>query len=107
MIDPDSLLNVYRQLILLRQQKSALTLGNFRFIEPSPKDTLIYVRSTSDQTIMVVLNFSSSKREVKIDQFGKRKWSKLFSTLAGVPNPINDSSQTLQGDEALILQLEG
>ena len=106
-IDPDSLLNVYRQLILLRQQKSALTLGDFRFIEPSPKDTLIYVRSTSDLTIMVVLNFSSSKREVKIDQFGKRKWSKLFSSLAGVPNPINDRSLTLQGDEALILQLEG
>lgn len=58
--DPDSMLQLYRDLLQLRRQAAALTSPHVRMHEASDENVLIFERTTGDgsETLTVALNFS-------------------------------------------------
>ncbi|EMI47032.1 alpha-amylase family glycosyl hydrolase [Rhodopirellula sp. SWK7] len=55
--DSQSLLSLYRSLLLLRRKHTPLTIGNFAFID-SARSVLAFVRQHDDQRLLVTLNLS-------------------------------------------------
>jgi len=64
---PDSILNVYRELIKLRRNYPGLVDGKLRVIK-APVDVLAIERVIPEETIGVFMNFSS--REMHLEPFG-------------------------------------
>lgn len=56
--DPNSLLNLYRRLIHLQTENSALARGSFTQIKTSDSKVGAFLRQTDNETVLVVLNFS-------------------------------------------------
>lgn len=60
--DPNSLLNHYRALIHLRNEHAALRVGSFIPVFSSAKEIYSYIRRSTDETVLVVINLS--KKEI-------------------------------------------
>lgn len=78
--DPNSILNHYRALIHLRNEHSALRVGAFIPVASSAKELYSYVRRSSDETVLVVINLS--KKEIT-DYGLSLEQSDMSGTLAG------------------------
>ena len=59
--DKESLLNVFKKLILLRKSSPAMHSGTIEMINTGNKNILAYVRSFEDEQLLVLINFSKSK----------------------------------------------
>ena len=104
--DPGSMLNFTRDLIKLRREKPALHHGTFTLLTEQPKDSLAYLRETSEQKILVALNFRNRQTPVGAKHASPlqgTKWNLLFSTF-GVTTPENTASLQLNPYEVLILE---
>lgn len=69
--DKKSLLNFYKQVIKLRQDKtfkSTLVYGTYELIEKANEDVYAYVR-ISDQTILVVCNFFDKETSINLSDY--------------------------------------
>ena len=58
MDDPDSLFNVYRDLIQLRNQHEALRVGDWTLVEPNSSRLYTFLRQTENETILVMINMN-------------------------------------------------
>jgi alpha-glucosidase len=58
---PDSILNFYRHLIKIRKQTSALVEGEYIPVHESSQAYLAFLRTTENQKVLVVLNFSQER----------------------------------------------
>ena len=58
----DSVHNVYKNLIELRNKKPVLQYGEIQFIKLKQKGILCYERTLENQKILIVLNFTSRKK---------------------------------------------
>jgi len=77
--DPDSLLNFTRKLIALRKEYPALRRGEFVPLTAKPRDALVYLRQTSEQTVLVALNFSNrAVREPMPPEVTSQHWRPLL-----------------------------
>jgi len=65
--DPESILNFYKHLLSLRHKEKALLYGDYLALNPDDPNVLSYLRRYRDETILVVLNFSSSPQTVTFD----------------------------------------
>jgi maltose alpha-D-glucosyltransferase / alpha-amylase len=65
--DPHSLLNWMRRLLLLRRNHQAFGRGALRFIYPSNRRILAYLREYQDNTILCVANLSRTPQAVELD----------------------------------------
>ena len=103
--DPGSVLSAYRRLIWLRRAHPALQVGEYRRIVSTSSDVLAYVRSTSEETLLVAVNFGRGPGGVRLGQHpGAGGWSPIFGTHAPVPDPHPDGSRLdLRPFEAVIL----
>lgn len=63
-IRKDSLLSTYKNLISIRERYPALLRGSFSRIKSAPK-IFAYIRSYKDQSILVLLNSSKQKKEIR------------------------------------------
>jgi alpha-glucosidase len=81
--DPTSLLNFYKQLIRVRKQSPALLAGEYRPLHEKARSYLAFLRETSAQTVLVVLNYSNKSRELAFEVNGKQTARPLFSTISG------------------------
>lgn len=64
--DQGSLLNVYRRLIQLRRQSSALRIGSYLSHPASTSTVLAYRRESDDETMTVALNFGEEEAVVSL-----------------------------------------
>jgi alpha-glucosidase len=64
--DPESMLNMYRHLIHLREQSPAFTVGDYRSLKVDNPYVYAYVRETELQRMLVVLNFDSEPAQVTL-----------------------------------------
>lgn len=64
--DPGSLLNWLRSLIALRKQHPVFGLGDFELTETGDRAVLGYVRSGSQQTVLVLANFADEPRTIQL-----------------------------------------
>jgi len=65
--DPNSVLNFYRRLLLLRKEDSALREGKYIALNVSDPNIMSYLRQYEDNTVLVVLNMSATKQEPSFD----------------------------------------
>jgi alpha-glucosidase len=78
--NPDSILNLTRDLITLRKEIPALRQGDFTPLN-SPHGTMAYLREKEGQTVLVKMNFT--RRRVRTQGLEGR-WTRLFATAEGV-----------------------
>jgi alpha-glucosidase len=65
--DPDSVLQFYRQLLKLRHTDRALLDGGYVALNPDDTHVLSYLRRYKDETLVVVLNMSGERQQVRLD----------------------------------------
>ena len=94
--DPNSLLELYRQLLRLRREHPALSVGTFELLE-SADETLVYRREHASGKLVVALNLGSETRPCG---FPERIRRVLASTL-----DAGGFSAELRPNEGLILEL--
>jgi glycosidase len=76
--ESDSLLNIVRALLKLRQQERCLQEGSLELLDGLPKGVLGYARSLEDKKIYALLNFEDREKEFQVKNSGK-----LFNLCAG------------------------
>ncbi len=65
--DPESLLNLYKKLIRLRQANSALAKGDYTPIDASDKSVYAFARAEGDSALLVIANLSDkSVRDCRV-----------------------------------------
>jgi alpha-glucosidase len=79
--DPNSILNYYRQLLVLRHTNKALADGNYIALNESDPSVLSYARSHNGQNVLVVLNMSGVPQKVSLDLASKGVHAKSAKTL--------------------------
>ena len=57
--DPDSVWHYYRDLIALRGEEDVLVYGEYDLLSPAHDEIWAYTRTLGEETVLVVLNFSS------------------------------------------------
>lgn len=104
--DPGSLLNCYRQLLKLRQSTPALMLGEYQALHSHSVDYLAFLRSdhSSQQTCLVVLNFSSEQQTI-IFELDEKQPQILFSSAGRDDQLLNLEWLCLEPFEVLIVEL--
>ncbi len=64
---PTSMLNWLRRMIIVRKSHRALGRGTLRFLYPSNRKVLAYLRELGDETILCVVNVSNAPQAVELD----------------------------------------
>ncbi|MCX8029838.1 MAG: alpha-amylase family glycosyl hydrolase [Brevinematales bacterium] len=65
--DANSLLNLYKKLVNIRRYFPSLRRGTFKLLSTTDNQVMSYIRIGTNESIMVVANFSSSPKNVKVD----------------------------------------
>ncbi|MGZ4788493.1 MAG: glycoside hydrolase family 13 protein [Terriglobales bacterium] len=65
--DPNSILNWYHNIIVLRKSNRALLDGNYVALNENDPNVLTYLRSYKGENVVVALNMSGSPQKVKFD----------------------------------------
>ncbi len=103
--DPDALLGLYRRLIRLRKQEPALHQGCYVPI-PAEGGVIAYLRVHADDRLLIVLNLSGEPATFTTD----RLWPAgeiVLGTNRRRESGRVDGSVRLDGNEAVIVRLEG
>jgi alpha-glucosidase len=95
---PDSILNLYRALIALRQTHHALSRGAFRMLAVTDA-TIVFERSWRDERFLVALNLSGDAQPLPASLAGAEI---VLSTAMDRTGPIE--SAPLRGHEGLVLR---
>jgi alpha-glucosidase len=67
MVDKDSVLNWYRQLIRLRRTEPALMEGDYQTVAAKGTNVLAYLRQSSDSKVLVVINMEPTAQTVSFN----------------------------------------
>jgi alpha-glucosidase len=65
MVDPESMLWLYRRLIELRRREAALTVGAYRLLEVTDQ-TLVFERRLGERSLAVALNFTAAPQRASL-----------------------------------------
>jgi alpha-glucosidase len=104
---PDSLLNFYKKLIRIRKQNPALQSGMYLPLTYDPRRLLAYIRQTSDQVVIVALNFNRRKAGLVLSSSLLRNdWNLLISTHRDQLPVVENRIIKLEGYEVLILSCQ-
>ncbi len=98
MKDPNSVLSVYRQLLVMRHTEPALVNGNYTALNENDPNVLSYLREDKYEAILVMLNMSNTPQKVKLNLapqgFASAKLSVLLST--SQPPAAAGTAETLE-----------
>ncbi|MEK6754458.1 MAG: alpha-glucosidase [Chloroflexota bacterium] len=81
--NPSSLLNYYKHLLRIRKESPALKEGEYIPLQNTAGDYFAFLRQSSGQTVLVVLNFSENSLEMDFTQekeFKNTKMKSIFSS---------------------------
>jgi alpha-glucosidase len=98
--NPHSILSMYRQLIALRRHYPALNRGSLQDVQVH-QDVLTYRRKLDLEEILVVLNFSSAERSVRLPNSSKL----LFTTAFPRQTKVEARDLSLGPDEGAIFSV--
>lgn len=101
--DPHSLLTLTRRLIELRRTRLAFTTGSYCAIEGVPDGCFVYLRQSSNQRYLIILNFSGNEQTLKLPELGKGRI--VLSTYLDCEEPIDLAFLRLRGDEGFVIEL--
>jgi alpha-glucosidase len=83
--DPASLLTFYRRLLRVRKATPALVEGDYRSVHETAQEVLAFLRSTSEQKVLVLLNFSEKQLSLDFSDLGVKSTRVIFSTAGQAP----------------------
>jgi len=102
--DPESFLNLYRNLIQIRQASPALTHGSLELLD-SDSHVIVYRRRAEEQDIVVAINFSGEPHEIRPP--GSRSLSLLVNSFLDRQTGFGpDGGVRLRPNEAIVLETE-
>jgi glycosidase len=101
MQDKNSLLNHYKNLIVVRNDSDALKYGNFEPLEVNSSNVFAFKRTLNDKSVYVYVNLGSEEVKEKIDI---NKAKVLYSNKSEDKNLSFKGEISLKGDEILILE---
>jgi alpha-glucosidase len=78
--DPASLLTFYRRLLRVRKATPALVEGDYRTVHETAQEVLAFLRSTSEQKVLVLLNFSEKQLSLDFSDLGVKSARMIFTT---------------------------
>jgi alpha-glucosidase len=78
--DPASLLTFYQRMLQVRQTTPALLEGDYQPVKEASKDVLSFLRSTPDQKVLVLLNFSENQCPLELSELGNPSAHVIFSS---------------------------
>jgi glycosidase len=103
---PDSLLNLYRQLLALRKSSLSLQTGDYLPLDTVPGDCFAYRRRLAGYPAMLVaLNFSSD--DIRLNLPDLKAGRLILSTYMDRSEQINLGELTLRGVEGVLIELPG
>jgi alpha-glucosidase len=77
---PISLLAFYHRLLRIRKNTPALVEGDYQPLHTSAKDYLAFLRHVENQTVLVVLNFSETRHQLRFSRLGYKSAQLIFSS---------------------------
>ena len=83
---PSSLLNWVREVLRVRKQHPALWMGKLRFVNPSNRRVMAFVRSSAEETLLCVCNLARGAQPAELDLSEWQGWTPL-ELFAGTPFP--------------------
>ena len=99
--DPDSLLNLYRELLAMRRASPALSLGDY--LEVAAADgVLAYERRRAGERMLVALNLTSEPRRVALPE--DADWTPVLATTGSVASSPMRGSLALAPDQGVVLR---
>ena len=98
--DPSSLLNWMRNMIALRKLFQVFGRGSLRFLDPSNRKILAYIRQYQDETVLCVANLSRFAQPVQLDLSGMEGMTPV-EMLGYVEFPANHQGPVLADARAL------
>jgi oligo-1,6-glucosidase len=97
--DKKSTLNYFKKLVSLRKQDKTLVYGDYKLLDPENKFTYSYLRTSSDETLFIALNFSDKDQPIYKD-INLRKASLLIGNY-----PDQKNKNVLRPYEAVVYKL--
>jgi alpha-glucosidase len=102
--DPQSILNLYRQLIAYRKTSPALLAGVLKVLESVPPDCLVFLRQEGKQQVLVALNFAGHPCGIPLGEYGTGKI--ILNTRLDRQGPVDLSNLDLGANEGVIVELD-
>ena len=100
--DPDSIFAYYQKLIRLRKDNPAILDGLLNMLLPEHESIVMYLRSCTRQTLLVVANFSDDAVALPVpEEIQRHKWCPI---LQNYPNTAPLETKQLQPWEAVIYE---
>jgi alpha-glucosidase len=99
LVDPTSILSLYRRLLAYRKATPALQWGSYQAVDGVPEVCYVFVRQADDQRVLVALNFSDQEQRVALPQWGRGKI--VLSTHLDRQETVNLSRLVLRGNEGV------
>jgi alpha-glucosidase len=90
--DPNSILNFYKHVLVLRHTNPALLDGKYVALNENDDNVLSYLRAYKNQGVVVALNMSGSPQKVKFDLSGQG-FAKAYKTLLATPDAANTGGE--------------
>jgi len=101
--DPNTILNLYRELLTLRKNSPALQVGSYTPVEILPEQCFVYQRNTEKERLLIALNFSTETQTFSLAETGDAVcW---LSTHLDRSGEINLNTISLRPNEGLIIRL--
>jgi alpha-glucosidase len=90
--EQDSILNFYRRVLALRHQDPALRDGDYVALNETDPNVLSYLRRYKDETVLVVLNMSSTAQKVSFDLQAQGLTASTAATMVMTGRPNRESA---------------
>jgi alpha-glucosidase len=107
--NPSSLLNYYKHLIQIRKGSPALVQGEYFPVNVTAEDYFAFLRTTREQTVLVILNFSERKLELNLSRtrgIGRRNLHLLFSSAERLKTTKASYGLTISPFEVFIAEVK-
>ena len=73
-----------------------------QFVPGEDRQVLVYTRTSAEQSVMVLMNFSGKMQEAKVSEMD-HKWQLLYSTNRDVIHPTHSAGLRLGAYEVCLL----
>lgn len=104
--DSDSILNFYRELLIIRKRHTTLVYGEYECIQPYHDKVFAYWRWDDDDKYLVLINMSDSDQEFEVDEkFVLEKSDLLISNLSKSVKNLKGTNIDLEPWEACLYQI--
>lgn len=107
--NPSSLLNYYKHLLQVRKNSPALIAGEYIPLNNTAKDYFAFLRKSAEQTVLVILNFSSKKLVLDFSRTQEIKGHELqilFSSAERLKTTKPPRGLTINPFEVLIAEVQ-